>query len=530
MCEELIICEICKQNFGQISGGHTKKHGLTLKEYITKFPNSPIISPAASKRKAERISAAKKGKPAPNKGIPMSQEQKDKISKAKKEKFASGELVPTRTGAILSSDTKGKIAASLKEYFKPIVEENTTKKEAARLARIKKVRDKEDLIESAVPEFEKEPKEKIRYSTTENRYDSILRNIESANAQGIEVLRIERKKSESTDDTFYLRCNTCHTEFTRCSGFFVGNNRARICDTCNPRDVCRSRGEIEVDEFIRSVYPGRVVSSCRTALGGREIDTFIPDLNLGIEFTGLYWHSEEAGVHPKYHLREKMRLGESAGIRIIFIFEDEWENSQDIVKSRILSILGLQQNKLYARNCTILEIDNKSKSAFLKSHHIRGDDKSSIRYGAFYGDMLVGVMTFKPTNMIKGGDGSSIELSRFATISGYTITGLASKLFARFVKDHAPSTVISYSDLRWNTGEVYNKMGFELESTSHPCFWYIPNGKIQRYHRAAFMKHRIVEKLGGNPEKTAHENMVELGYSRIWDCGQLKFVWTAPGA
>ena len=65
--------------------------------------------------------------------------------------------------------------------------------------------------------------------------------------------------------------------------------------------------------------------------------------------------------------------------------------------------------------------------------HIQGNDKSDIFYGAYYGDILVGVMTFNSQrNMTKNVEGE-YELSRYATRQGYTISGLASKVLKQFI-------------------------------------------------------------------------------------------------
>jgi len=64
-----------------------------------------------------------------------------------------------------------------------------------------------------------------------------------------------------------------------------------------------------------------------------------------------------------------------------------------------------------------------------------------------------------------------------------------------------------------------------LVDATQPNYWYFKNSSIERKHRYNFRKHIVVNKLGGDPRMTEWENMVNLGYDRIYDCGSLKYEW-----
>lgn len=75
----------------------------------------------------------------------------------------------------------------------------------------------------------------------------------------------------------------------------------------------------------------------------------------------------------------------------------------------------------------------------------------------------------------------------------------------------------------------YTNAGFEYMSTSRPGYWYF-NSNDKRYHRSNFTKQNVLDMFENvDANKTEFENMVENGYDRIWDCGQLKYVRNTKG-
>jgi len=269
----------------------------------------------------------------------------------------------------------------------------------------------------------------------------------------------------------------------------------------------------------------------------KELDFYFPDHNLAVEFCGIHYHTEamlntrkeaesNKAFGKQYHLWKTERC-EELGIKLITIFEDEYLDNKEIVLSRIRNALGLSEKGVYARKTNVCEIEKKVANQFLSDHHVQGSSHLSVvHFGAYDGDLLVGVMTFSKKRKSMGSNhiDDHYELIRFAT-DGRTHVGLASKLFRAFVRGYNPLEVISYADRRWSTGGVYTKMGFTHVHNSSPSYWYVKNNQIVRHHRSAFQKHKIVEKLGGDSNKTESENMIDLGYDRIWDCGTMKFVW-----
>ena len=190
-------------------------------------------------------------------------------------------------------------------------------------------------------------------------------------------------------------------------------------------------------------------------------------------------------------------------------------------------MLGLTKYKIYARNCEIKEIANDLKNKFLNHYHIQGEDKSSVKLGAFYKNRLVAVMTFGKLRKALGQihDEDCYELVRFATISNFTVMGIFGKLIKHFENNYNPKKIITYADRRWSNGNLYEKNGFTLDHVSEPNYWYFKEREFQRFHRFNFRKDVLKDKLPIFDENlTEVQNMFANGYNRIWDCGNLVFV------
>jgi len=201
---------------------------------------------------------------------------------------------------------------------------------------------------------------------------------------------------------------------------------------------------------------------------------------------------------------------------------------KDIVKSTLLHILGVQDNeKIYARNCEIKEIEPSVAREFCNNNHLQNYVNASIKLGAYHKDNLVAVMTFSRPNISRNiTDNNSYELSRFCSINNTTVVGIASKLLHYFVSRHEFDRIISYSDRRWFDGNLYKKLGFDFIHHSPPSYWYVKNNGYRRYHRFTFRKGVLKSLDNYNSSKTEYEIMSEQGYRRIWDCGNSKWVLT----
>ena len=360
-------------------------------------------------------------------------------------------------------------------------------------------------------------KEKIKKSLIQNASLERERKIKDFN---IPINVLEYKSNTH----IRILCNICNTESKESISFF--NKRLSIkkspCLICEPILYSESKGEIEVFDFIRSIYDGEIIRNLRINGNGKEIDLLIKNLNLGFEFNGIYWHSEIFKAKD-YHIEKKKEI-ERDGIKVFNIWEDDWEYKKDIVKSRILNSLGLSK-KIFARKCTIKEIDSRLERIFLNENHIQGYVPSKIKIGLFYKDEIVSLMTFGEKRVSLGNKKglAEYELLRFCNKINTTVIGGASKIFKVFMENFSPSNIISYQDNSWGTGNLYKTLGFDLLENIRPNYYWCK--KNIRYHRYNFRKDLLV-KRGYDKNKTENQIMTEEGYYKLWDFGNLKWEYT----
>lgn len=328
-------------------------------------------------------------------------------------------------------------------------------------------------------------------------------------------------------EKYRFKCKKCNYEFMKS----IVDGIIPICPVCFPNKLeYRSQYEKEINNLVQS-WGFKTITNNRNIIPPYEIDIFIPDKNIGIEFDGLYWHSELGnGKNSNYHL-DKLNKAIKNNIQLIMIFEDEWLLKNEIVISRLRNILGINDGKvIYARNCIVKEIrDSKLCQGFLYDNHIQGKDRSTKKLGLFFEDKLISVMTFSYPRLSLGRNSrqeNEYELSRFCSDINYRVIGASGKLFSYFLNNYQPEIIYSYADKRFTTfpkESMYLKMGFELVKETSPNYWYMQEYS-SREHRFSYRKDILV-KEGFDKNLTEWEIMQLRGYDRIWDCGNWKFEW-----
>lgn len=108
-----------------------------------------------------------------------------------------------------------------------------------------------------------------------------------------------------------------------------------------------SKGEKELKDFISNYLEIEVSNTWDELVSSKncelEIDIYIPNLKLGFEYDGNYWHSE---LFNGYNRKiEKDNLASKKGIKLIHIFEEDWKNNKEQLKNFIIQEIE-QRKKL----------------------------------------------------------------------------------------------------------------------------------------------------------------------------------------
>ena len=221
-------------------------------------------------------------------------------------------------------------------------------------------------------------------------------------------------------------------------------------------------------------------------------------------------------IRPNAHFEGEPEKGH------IVLWEDSWATKQDLIKSRISSLLG-KNTVLDARETKIAAISKPELDLFLQRHHLMGPTSCKHKMGLRYRGVLVAVASFNgpKTYYREQIPYRSYELVRYCSLSDVTISGGLSKLVAAFVEKYAPEDIMTYADREWSDGHVYESLGFvKTERLPPQSFWVRP-GEWVRY-RPVELATKFCITQGKEEEKEAE--WAANGYCKIWNLGNLKFI------
>ena len=307
-----------------------------------------------------------------------------------------------------------------------------------------------------------------------------------------------------------LYCPHCHNNFVINHDdqyYYRNKNHQEICTSCNPIQKGYSVAEKDLLSYVSSIYSGTIIENDRSAITPYELDIYLPDLCLAIEFNGLYWHSDEQ--KPNNYHRMKSDLCKEKDIHLIHVFEDDWVNKQSIIKSVISNFVNNTINRrIYARKCEIRAISDKTLiNNFLVSNHLLGRT-TFISYcaGLYYNDELVSLITM---HLLKKAE-RKWELNRYAIKNGVTIIGGAERLLKHIIQTIDYSSIITYNDNSIFRGLVYKRLGFQYVRTNAPNYMFIQGDCLERFPKQTIRKWNV---------GYSREMEQQLGLHRVYNAG-----------
>lgn len=288
------------------------------------------------------------------------------------------------------------------------------------------------------------------------------------------------------------------------------------CKACQP--VGTSAGEDSLAQFIGSLVP--IERNVRGLIpeSKTEVDVYVPSLGTAFEFNGLYWHSEL--YRPADYHYSKYLMALEQGITLIQVWEDDWNLRRSQVEEHIRQVLSKSTlPKISARETVGAEIPHAQARAFLETYHIQGFAPATVHTGLFLKDTLVAVASFRR-------DGSNFTLTRYATSAN--VRGGHSKLIRYFEKNYNYRTLITFADLTFGSGELYQKTGWIEDSLLAPDYSYVFKGR--RHHKFGFR----LSKFKNSPTLKFSEGYTEKelaqlnGLVRVYDAGKIRFIKPHP--
>ena len=256
------------------------------------------------------------------------------------------------------------------------------------------------------------------------------------------------------------------------------------------RNFSFSMAEKEITDFLKIE---NLKTNVRNIIPPYELDIYIPEHKLAIEFDGLFWHSshdeESDKVKKNYHLN-KTSLCQKKGIKLFHIFENEWLDTmkKDIWKSIINKYLN-KTEIINNKEFLIKECSKEQYSNFLYENHLCNKDDSRVNLGMFYNEELLLLMTINE------------DVVHFYENKNITIN--YDFLFKYYVDKYKPEKLKTFLDRRFENEKSYQKLGFKLKYNSEP-----------NSHSFKLNK-KILCSSGEFCD----------GYNKIWDCGNAVYVW-----
>lgn len=318
----------------------------------------------------------------------------------------------------------------------------------------------------------------------------------------------------SNQGSVTLTCNH-HGVYETVADYHVQGNVT--CPGCKGSNT--SKKEKELLSFIEELTPEKVIPNARGVIPRQELDVYIPALKLAVEFNGVYWHSE-AHLHKDYHYK-KMMACRVAGVRLVQVWEDDWDLREPIVREHLRQVLQTSNlERVSARKTTVREVQVEEARGFMNTHHIQGFVGATHHIGLKHHGDLVAVASLTKS----GGD---FILSRFAT--SVNVRGGHSKLVTYFERNFSYGKLLTFADLTFGSGGLYRGTGWVEDGLVPPDYSYLRGGVV-REHKFNYRLKRFQEdptliyKAGCTERELARINKL----LRVYDAGKIRFVKPHP--
>ena len=306
------------------------------------------------------------------------------------------------------------------------------------------------------------------------------------------------------------KCKHCEKIFE--SKVYDKNRFLPRCYSCFPKRSSTSKEEKQLIKYLNSIYTGKIKTSTRKIISPQELDIYLPDEKIAIEFNGLYWHSDKNGTTNDYHLN-KTEWCEGKGIQLIHIFEDEWKFKQNLVKNYLKQILDLVQNKVSIENCEVKQIfDSDIVDNFLSENQLQDIFSSNIYFGVYFANQLIKIMCFKQQL-------DCFEIVNICDKVDYFVENGNNVLIDNFLKYYYCKKLTITFDRRFLIDKSFEEFGFKQMGKTIPGFYYW-NYRKKQYKENIEKSQKLLSEISNyNYLLSEKENMHANGYACIYNSG-----------
>jgi hypothetical protein len=285
-----------------------------------------------------------------------------------------------------------------------------------------------------------------------------------------------------------------------------------------------SNKETELFEYVNSISKYSIIQSDRLILNGQELDIYIPEKKLAIEFNGTYWHSDD--MKDKYYHQEKTISCAKQGIHLIHVFEHEWDNDNKRKKicNHIKSCIHDKLEIIYDTDTEVHEISDDSAKSFLDRYSLQNYSYADINLGLFYNNEIISVISF---SKFKHNNKYQYEITRYCNKFNIDIVGGLEKLFSYFCDKYNPQSIVICIDISKFTGNEYLKLGFKTTLTpiSEPNYVWVSYDRKEVLTKYQVQKTDLIKNWLETENLNEDEIMKKLNFLKIYDSGNLKLEW-----
>lgn len=356
--------------------------------------------------------------------------------------------------------------------------------------------------------------EKINIKCTRSKFKNNFNSKRYYHYEGLTPLFTEDDWELPITERKYL-CNICGKEFKRFSDAITR------CIHCHPVNTFKS--EHEIFQFVSDVYFDEIKHPDRTQIRPQELDIYIPDLKLAIEYDGFLSHTYGTGItsgwkrinnldkeNMYYHLNKTLKCKEK-GIELLHVFSHEWtlKYKREIWKSIIKNKLGFI-NEMLSDDYDVRKISEEDSKSFMKLNHLSEYLIDSISYGLYIKDELINLISIKPSYWYDW------EIRYCNKIDIKLVNGF--DILINHLKELHKGTFVVYDDIRFSNEDFYIKKGFiKIEETKPKYHWWKFRSEDIEYN-FKFEEFKNTLEIY-DKSLSERENMFNNDYRILWDCG-----------